>query len=221
MKIGLVSDSYGNVDALEVAIDALFGAGADRVFFLGGRYADVQAVLDRKQAGAERSRPARSPAAGEETLGFLRAIEGVLRSQVEDDPTEKVERLARRIVRVASKACPEYQRDRAPRKVFEMVDGFICCLVHDKADLTRDDIGNASLLFHGNSGKAALVQIGPRVFVTPGHLRSPDEEGRPASFALVELTPAELGLTVYDGAGAVQRREKATLSGGGGKVSVK
>ncbi len=82
MKVGLVSDSYGNVEVLEGAIDALFAAGADRIFFLGGRYADVQAVLDRKRAGVRRSRPAQPSPSGEEALGFLRAVEGMLQGLV-------------------------------------------------------------------------------------------------------------------------------------------
>jgi len=220
VKIGLASDSYGNVDTLEAAIDALFAAGADRVFFLGARYADVQAVLDRKRAGVQGRRPARPAAAGEETLGFLRAVEGVLRSQVEDGPAEKVDRMARRIVRVASKACPEYQHDRAPRKVFEMVDGLICCLVHDKADLTRDDIANATVLFHGNSGHPAIVGIGPRLFVTPGHLRAMDPDGRPPTYALLEVEGGAMELVVYSAFGQELKRERATV-GARTKVSVK
>ncbi len=220
MKIGLVSDSYGNVEALEAAIDALFAAGADRVFFLGGRYADVQAVLDRKQAGVARSRPPGPSPGGEETLGFLRAVEGMLKSQVEGDPGEKVERLSHRIVRVASKACPEYQRDQAPRKVFEMVDGLICCLVHDRADLTRDDIANATVLFHGNSGHPAIVSIGPRIFVTPGHLRAMDADGRPPTYALLEVAGGSMEMVIYAASGEELRRERAAL-GTRTKVSVK
>lgn len=220
MKIGLVSDSYGNIEALEAAIDALFAGGADRVFFLGGRYADVQAVLDRKQAGAAGSRPGRPTPAGEETLGFLRAVEGALKRQAENDSSEKVDRLAHRIVRVASKACPEYQRDRAPRKVFEMVDGLICCLVHDKADLTRDDIANATVLFHGNSGHPAIVSIGPRIFVTPGHLRALDPDGRPPTYALLDVGGGSMDLVIYSVAGQELKRERVAI-GARTKVSVK
>lgn len=209
MRIGLASDSFGNLDALGVAFDVFADRGAERVFFLGGWFADVDAALARRRFG----RPgARVPRSDDE---FLTAVEGALSraAAVPEHP------LAGKIIRVASRACPEAAAG-APTKAVDLVDGRICCLVHDKADLTRDDIGNATLLFHGNSGRAALVQIGPRVFVTPGHLRSPDEEGRPASFAMVELGAAEVELTVYGGDGAELRREKASL-GGGGKVSVK
>jgi predicted phosphodiesterase len=208
-RIGLASDSFGNLDALGVAFDVFAAMGAERVFFLGGWYADVDAVLARRRFGQPGAPVPRSD--GE----FLSAVEGAL-SRAAAIPEHP---LAGKVTRVASRACPEVLAG-APRKLVDLVDGRICLLVHDKAELTRDDIGNASLLFHGNSGKAGLVQIGPRIFVTPGHLRAPDEEGRPPSFALVELTPAELVLTVFAGDGAELRKERAPLSGGG-KVSVR
>ncbi len=216
MRIGLASDSYGNVEALERAFDRLVEAEVERIFFLGGRYADVQAVLDQKRAGLERGRPV-PPA---DDLGFLEAVEGALRRHAEGDPQDELRRLEGRIVRVASRACPEYQRDRAPRKVFEMVSGHICCLVHDKSELTRDDIANATVLFHGNSGHPALVAIGPRVFVTPGHLRALDPDGRPATFAMLEVDGQTLEMVVYSPFGDELSRERATIAAGS-RVSVK
>ncbi len=209
MRIGLASDSFGNLDALAVAFDVFAAMGAERVFFLGGWYADVDAVLARRRFGKPGAPVPRSD--GE----FLTAVEGALSraAAVPEHP------LAGKITRVASRACPEASAG-APTKTVDLLDGHICTLVHDTADLTRDDIANATLLFHGNSGRAALVQIGPRVFATPGHLRSPDEEGRPASFALLDLEAAEVVLTVFGADGAEQRRERAPL-GGGGKVSVR
>ncbi len=209
MRIGLASDSFGNLDALATAFDIFARAGADRVFFLGGWYADVDAVLARRRFGQPGAPVPQSD--GE----FLSAVEGALSraAKVPEHP------LAGKVTRVASRACPEVLAG-APRKLVDLVDGRICLLVHDKAELTRDDIGNAALLFHGNSGKAALVLIGPRVFVTPGHLRAPDEEGRPPSFAVAELGATELVLTVFTGEGVEERKERAAL-GGGGKVSVR
>ncbi len=70
------------------------------------------------------------------------------------------------------------------------------------------------MLFHGNSGHAALVQIGPRYFVTPGHLRAPPPEGRPPSFAVAEIGPRDLVLTVYSEKGEEQRQDRATFAAG-------
>lgn len=216
MKIGLASDSFGNVEALVVAFDTLSEAGAERIFFLGGRYADVDAALARKRAGAARA--PRSPADG--NLGFLEAVQGALTRRASKGIEDEAENLARRLVRVASRACPEYQRDRAPRKVYEMVDGLICCLVHDKSELTRDDIANASVLFHGNSGHPALVAIGPRIFVTPGHLRALDPDGRPPTFTLLDVGPQAMEMTIYSAFGEETGKERVAL-GTRSKVSVK
>ena len=214
MKIGLASDSFGNVEALSSALERLTAAGAERIFFLGGRYADVEAVIHRRRAGARGG-----PSAGDGETSFLEAVQGAL-ARAAAAASAGADELERRIVRVASRACPEYQRERAPRKVFEMVDGLICCLVHDKSELTRDDIANASVLFHGNSGHAAMVAIGPRVFVTPGHLRALDPDGRPPSYALLEVGPEVLELTVYSPFGEELRREKLEV-GARSKMSVK
>jgi hypothetical protein len=121
-------------------------------------------------------------------------------------------------VKVASRACPEYGSAAAPAKHVDMVEGRICCLVHDKAELSRDDIANASLLFHGNSGQAALVRIGPRLFVTPGHLRASSDA--PPSFALAEVTARELVFTVFSDQAVELRQERAPFAAGG-KMSVK
>jgi hypothetical protein len=102
----------------------------------------------------------------------------------------------------------------------DLVEGRICCLVHDKAELDRDDISNATVLFHGNADRAALVQIGPRYFVTPGRLRAPAPGGPPATFGVLEMTARDLALTVYSGEGARLREERARFDAGG-KMSVR
>lgn len=183
MRIGLASDTFGNAPLLERALEHFRRAQVERVFFLGGCAADVDAALSRRAA----------PAA---------------------DP------LAARIVRVASRACPEYGGGAVPAKQLDLVEGRICCLVHDKAELTRDDISNASVLFHGNSTHAALVQIGPRCFVTPGHLRAPAPPGSPATFAIADLTERELVLTVFSDECVEVRQERASFAATG-KMSVR
>jgi hypothetical protein len=216
MKIGIASDSLGNVDGLGRAFDVLMAAGAERIFFLGGRYGDVDAVLARKRSGS--SPPGK--AAGGDDGSFLGAVEGELAKTLTPAQRAQVDRLAGSIVRVASRACPEYNREDVPKKQIEMADMFICCLVHDKGELTRDDISNATVLFHGNSAQAGLVQIGPRFFVTPGHLRAAAPEGKPASFALIDLSPDKLELVIYNMDGKETKRERAAL-GTRSKVSVK
>ncbi|MFY3745874.1 hypothetical protein ACOQFB_18320 [Anaeromyxobacter sp. Red801] len=187
MRIGLASDSDGDVDALLRALDVLARAGVDRAFFLGRRLADLDAALARRAAAGP-------------------------------DP------LAGRVVRVASRADPE-RAAGAPAKVIDLLDGLLCCAVHDKAELTRDDIANATLLLHGRAPRAALVAIGPRCFVAPGRVRAaaaaPGAAPEPPTCAVLELGPDGFALAVLGLDGAELRRERAAASGGGGRISVR
>jgi predicted phosphodiesterase len=210
VRIGLASDSFGNLELLDSVLDRFVRAKVDRVFFLGGRCADLAAVLAHRSGGSANGAAPRSDP------DLLSALEGALARSAGPaaDP------LAGKIVRVASRACPEYESGAVPRKQMDLVEGRICCLVHDKRELDRDDISNATVLFHGNSEQAALVQIGPRTFVTPGHLRAPSPEGRPPSYAVLEVTPRDLVLSVFSAGGAVLRQERGSFAAGS-KISVR
>ncbi len=210
MRIGLASDSHGNVPVLERALELFVRTRVDRVFFLGGRVGDLDAALARRGGGSKAAPVPRTD--GE----FLGAVEGALARQGGASPDP----LAGRVLRVASRACPEYENGAAPRKQVDLLEGRICCLVHDKGELTRDDIANATVLFHGNSAHAALVQIGPRYFVTPGHLRAPAPEGKPPTFAVAEITARELVLTVFSHAAEELLQERASFAAQG-KMSVR
>lgn len=209
MRIGLASDSFGNLELLGRAFDRFDRERVERVFFLGGRCADVDAVLARRSGG---SHDAEVPRTDSE---FLTAVQSALarHAAAARDP------LAGKVVRVASRACPEYGDGKVPRKQVDLVEGRICCLVHDKSELDRDDISNASVIFHGNSGHGALVQIGPRTFVTPGHLRA-QAAGRPASYAILEVGQKDLVLSVFGEDGGRLKEERASFTAGG-KMSVR
>jgi hypothetical protein len=185
MRIGLASDSLGDVDALERALAHLTRAQVERVFFLGARLADLDEVMARRR-GATRAAP--EPTTDAE---FLAAVEVALARQAAAAPDP----LDGRIVTVASRTCAEHLSGVVPTKQVDLVEGRICCLVHGKGELDREDISNASLLFHGNAPAAGIVVIGPRVFVTPGRLRP--ATGGTGSFAIAEVSAAELTLTVF------------------------
>ncbi len=210
MRIGLASDTFGNVDVLERALAHFARAQVDRVFFLGGRIADLDAAL------ARRARSAREDPKPANDAGFLSAVEGALArgGAAEADP------LAGKIVKVASRTCPEYASGKVPKRQVDLIEGRICCLVHDKSELSRDDISNATVLFHGNSQGAALVQIGPRYFVTPGHLRAPAPKGRPATFAIADVSARDISLTIFSDEAEELKQERASFAAQG-KMSVR
>lgn len=181
MRIGLASDSSGDTPLLARALAALERAGAERIFFLGARWSDVDAALP------EALRIGASPA------------------------------LAGRVARVASRACPERVHGGAPAKAIELVGGALGYLVHDKADLTRDEIASATFLFHGAADAAALVRIGPRYFVTPGRLAKPAQGGGAppvGSFALLELTDESVELIVFGAQGEERGRLREPVVAG-------
>jgi predicted phosphodiesterase len=216
MRIGLASDCHGNVDDLVRALDRFVAEKVDRIFFLGGRYADVDRAVTKVRIAVPDLPP--SP---EGVDPFLSAFRGALAAQAGGGGVpDQREKLLKRIVRVASRACPEYGAGSVPKKLMELAEGHVLCLVHDKSELNRDDITNAAVLIHGNSAAPAVVQIGPRVFVTPGHLRRPAPDGRPATWAVLELEPRALTLVVYGLDGKELARQKGEL-GGHAKMVVK
>lgn len=170
VRIGLVSESWGDAPLLARALAALDQAGAERTFFLGGRWADVDAAL---------APPLAPPAAA---------------------------RIRARVVRVASRSCPERAAGAAPGKVIELIGGALSYLVSDKADLTRDEIENATFLLHGGAGAAGLVRIGPRFFVTPGRLAPPGGPPGAGTWALLEVDGPRVGLVVHGADGAERTR---------------
>jgi hypothetical protein len=171
VRVGLASDAFGNAALLARALAVLEEAGAERVFFLGGSWGDVDAALALDPASAARRGP--------------------------------------RVVRVASRACAELAAG-APLRVLELVNGAVCCLVHARSDLSRDDIANATFLIHGKADGPSLTRIGPRYFITPGHLCADAPPDRPPTFALLRVEASEVELVVFDEDG----RERQRLSEG-------
>lgn len=172
MPIGLVADSRGDLDALEWACDLLVEEkGATRLFFLGGRWLDVDDLVQRRREQA-RGRAEYSDA------DFLSDVAGFLAKAAEAEKggvahrlkKDAVESFAARFARVPDKESLQYRDPAIPRILPEMIGDRIAALVHDKADLGREDIERATFLFHGNSPAPAVVQIGPRFFVSPGSL---------------------------------------------------
>jgi hypothetical protein len=186
MKIGLLADSSGDIDALDRGTQLLLDAGAERLFFLGGRFPDVDALFTHRRQ-KRRGHDAYSD------QDFVDDVAAFLGSQARPGTrgtavVDEVEKLRRCFSRVPCKESLEYRDPTVPKKLVEMVGETLACLVHDKADLIKDDMLNAVLLMHGKSPEPNVVQIGPRYFVTPGRLTGASEQ----TCALLTLTAAEL-----------------------------
>jgi predicted phosphodiesterase len=181
MKIGLLADSVGDLNALDRATTLLLQQGAERLFFLGGRYPDVEEMLLRKKSQQRGGREYDDQDFLSDVSAFLGRSEGGLQAKLR--PTDEHERLRERFSRVPCKESLEYRDPQVPKKLVEMVGDVLACLVHDKADLVKDDMLNAVFLIHGKSPEPNVVQIGPRFFVTPGRLTGASEQ----TCALLEL----------------------------------
>jgi hypothetical protein len=98
----------------------------------------------------------------------------------------------------------------------DMLGDVLCCVVHDKNDLSRDDLMNATVFIHGRAPEPKVVQIGPRFFVTAGQLTGAARQ----TCGLLEVVERNLrfsafaldGSTALDGQLlAVERRTKLSV----------
>lgn len=221
--IGILSDSHGDLAAFNAAYELLREKGARRFMFVGGRYTDLDAwVLEQREKArggreysdmdfladvtqwlSSRDSLPRPPAFGEAPADFA----------AEEDRRLVMERFAR----VPERDCLQYMDPNIPRKLLDMVGDALCCLVHDKNDLTREDLLNATLFIHGKESEPKVVQIGPRYFLTPGRLAGAAEQ----TCALLEKVERDVRFTAFRLDGSVVLEPQTIQLGRGTKLSVK
>jgi len=178
-----MSDSHGDLAAFDAAYELLRGKGAQRFMFLGGRYTDLDEwILDRR----ERSRGGREYSGAdfiEDVAKWLAVTEQKPRPRslsVGEDDLKALEEdpllVRENFLRTPERDSLQYRDPAIPRKMLDMLGDTLCCLVHDKNDLSRDDLVNALVFIHGKESEPKLVQIGPRYFLTPGRLAGAAEQ---------------------------------------------
>jgi len=212
MRVGLLADSAGNLELLDRAFGLLAGPlHCERVFFLGGAYSDVDAVLRNRRGAATESYS---------DTDFLQDVQrfvelGQQTSVHSGEAIGSADVYGVPVVRVPERDSAAYTDGATPSKIIEMVDNQIALLVHFKGDLAKDEIANAAIILHGGSAEAAAVQIGTRAFVTPGAL-SHD----PPTVGVLTVTGNECTFEVCDLTGATLRSNKLRV-GGGAKMKVR
>jgi len=210
MRIGLLADSAGNIERLDQALTLLVERlNCERVFFLGGAYADIDGVLrSRSSHDADYSDQdflsdiARFVASGQSASadsGKTLAAEDVIGASV---------------IRVPERDSPEYSDEEIPNTIFEMIEGWIALLVAFKGDLNKEDIANAAIILHGGGKKAAVVQIGTRAFITPGPLHPQ------GGVAVLDTEGKGLRFEIYDLVGEKLQSQEVKV-GGGSRMTVK
>lgn len=206
--IGLLSDSHGDLDALDAGYALLAARGARRFFYLGGRFTDVGDWLVRRRTKARGGRAYTDRDFLSDVSAWLSTSEQTTRpGAFEEDLVpashEDAIELRSRFSITPERGSLQYLDPTVPTKLMDMVGPSLCCVVHNKNDLTRDDLANATLFLHGASRDPAVVQIGPRYFVTPGSLAGAAEQ----TCGLIELVdgvPHFIGLRL-DGSVLVER----------------
>lgn len=212
MRVGLLADSAGNLELLDRALGLLAGPlHCERLFFLGGAYDDVDAVLRKRRSAVTQSYSdqdflqdvQRFVELGQQTS--VHSGEAIGAGDIYGVP----------VVRVPERDCAAYTDSATPSKIIEMLDNQIALLVHFKGDLAKDDIGNAAIILHGSSAEPAAVQIGARAFVTPGALNHD-----PPTVGVLTVAGSDCTFEVCDLTGATLRSEKLRV-GGGTKMKVR
>lgn len=221
--IGVFSDSDGDLGAFDAAIKLLASRGARRFLFAGGRFEDLDEWVRWKREEVK----AQSDYGDEDFLTDVKnyliglaqverpAAFGTAHEQVR--AIEELTRLKDKILRAPEKGSLAYQDSSVPRKVLELLGDVLCCLVHDKNDLEKEDMLNAVVLVHGKGPEPKVVTIGPRTFITPGRLKS----DKP-TVGLLEVVERQVTFSAFslDGAPLIDRQPIAVGSGKT-KLSVK
>lgn len=197
--IGIFGDTGGDLAAFEAALRFLADRGAKRFLFAGGNYDDLDEWIRTKRDLARAQNDYSNSDFLEDVTRFLIGLEQKERPAAFGTAWEvarAIEELMRtkeRVVRTPEKGSLQYQDPSVPKKAVDIVGDTLCCVVHDKNDLQKEDMINASVLVHGNAPEPKVVQIGPRYFITPGRVK-----GAPKStVGLLELIDKQLVFSAW------------------------
>ena len=175
--IGLFSDSHGDLVAFDRAFELLCLKGAKRFFFAGGRYTDLEEWIAARKTKARGDREYGEDDFLTDITNFLSAKSQLPRPPAfsGESPAEP-DRLKERFVRSPERDSLQYLDANIGKTAMDMIGDTLCCIVHDKNDLTRENMQNALIFVHGKESEPKVVQIGPRFFIAPGTLTGAAEQ---------------------------------------------
>lgn len=197
--IGIFSDSHGDLDAFDAAYELLRAKGARRFIFAGGRYNDLDEWVLMRKSRARGGRSYTDTDFLADVTNFLANREQVDRPPAffEEEPEpaspEDFDRIRGRFVRVPDKDSLQYLDASVANKSVDMIGDVLCCVVHDKNDLDREDLLNATAFIHGREPEPKVVQIGPRFFISAGKLTGAAEQ----TCACLELVDRSLRFSAF------------------------
>ena len=200
MKVGIISDTHGNLDGFLDAVELLREThNVEKLYFLGHHYGDLDRVVEVKKAlRAAKEKDAEASEFVSDLYEVLAQREGIAAPRTPRTELEDSVWLRKHTVRVPAEDDPEGMfGSEIGRTEFEVVGGRIVCLVHNPKTLTKEDIASCNIVLYGHSHLYQVDLVGGRYFCNPGHLMETDDQGRRATFAVLEVgdTPR---FTVYD-----------------------
>lgn len=222
--LGIFGDTGGDVALFDTALRLLSERGARRFLFAGGNYEDLDEWLRIKRDEARAQADYSNDDFLEDVSRFLLGLEQLDRPAAFGTAwefaraIEEVMRMKDKVVRTPEKGSLQYQDSSVPRKAMDIVGDVLCCVVHDKNDLDKEDMLNAAVLVHGKEAEPKVVQIGPRFFVTPGRVKG----GPKSTVGLLELVDKQLVFSAFtlDGKTLIDK-QPLTTGGSKTKLSVK
>ncbi len=201
--IGVFSDSQGDLAAFDAAYELLKGKGAKRFIFAGNRYSDLDDWIRMRKDKARGGRSYSDNDFLADVSSWLAGstdvnVRGPVFGQEDEEQKASAEvadldRLRDKFTRVPERDSLAFLDPSVEKKQVDMAGDALCCIVHDKNDLGREDLMNATLFIHGNEAVPKVVQIGPRFFVTAGKLAGAPEQ----TCGMIELVNRVLQFTAY------------------------
>jgi hypothetical protein len=221
--LGIFGDTGGDLALFDTALRLLSERGARRFLFAGGNYEDLDEWLRIKRDEMRSKADYSNDDFLEDVSRYLLGLEQLDRPAAFGTAwelaraVEEVMRMKDKVVRTPEKGSLQYQDSSVPRKAMDILGDVLCCVVHDKNDLDKEDMLNAAVLVHGKEAEPKVVQIGPRFFVTPGRVKG----GPKSTVGLLELVDKQLVFSAFtlDGKTVIDKQPLAI--GAKTKLSVK
>jgi hypothetical protein len=197
--LGIFGDTGGDLALFDTALRLLSERGARRFLFAGGNYEDLDEWLRIKRDEMRSKADYSNDDFLEDVSRYLLGLEQLDRPAAFGTAwelaraVEEVMRMKDKVVRTPEKGSLQYQDSSVPRKAMDILGDVLCCVVHDKNDLDKEDMLNAAVLVHGKEAEPKVVQIGPRFFVTPGRVKG----GPKSTVGLLELVDKQLVFSAF------------------------
>jgi len=108
--------------------------------------------------------------------------------------------------RVPGLWCAEYHDAQIPKRLIDECDGITVACAHADKDLRHTERA-AAVILTGHTHSAQIAILGRSLYVNPGHLKNRTSRGRPASYAIVEITPATVNALIVELNGTVRFKD--------------